>query len=203
MIFLKPIKNIKIGMNFSYEPSMPLSEDLNELICEYERMTEGYQQIKHIYAVAGLALYEAQCFEMGLRQAIICVEKYINSNIKTPEAYDLYDEKLSKLTLGKLLCEIRKFVEVEENTDEVLSKALGKRNYLTHHFFKDHALDFVNDNGRKQMLMELLESINIFRLANASIDCIARLFLKAMGIAEVDIDHIVQEYTRLRTQENG
>lgn len=193
------VDNIKIGMTFSYEPSMPLSDDLKDLLLEYENLTEEDEQSKHIYAVAGLALYWAQCFEMNLQQAIVGVEKFSHNTITTPEEYDLFDEKNSKMTMGRLLCEIRKVISVEKNIAELLEKALKKRNFLIHRFFKDYALDFMDTEGRKKMLSELLDYINLFKIADASIDCINRLFFNALGLTDPDIEKIIQEYKKMRT----
>ena len=193
------VDNLEIGMNFSYDPSMPLPDDLKELLYEYESLTEDHKQVKHIYAVAGLALYLAQSFEMSLQQVIICVEKFSHGNIATPEEYDLFDEKCSKMTLGNLLCETRKVISVEKSTDELLNEALKKRNFLVHHFFQDYSLDFIDADGRKKMLSKLLNDINLFKIADASIDCMNRLFLKALGVTDPDFESLIREYKKIQS----
>jgi hypothetical protein len=77
------------------------------------------------------------------------IEKSGKCKILTPDEYDDFQQKLSKRTLGQLIRELKKKITVEHNAEILLQDALDKRNYLTHHFFKEHSYDFGNAERRR------------------------------------------------------
>jgi len=189
---------IKIGMNFGYDESMPLFDDLKQLQDEFLALQDESQQSKQVYAIAGLCLYWAQCLEMGLQLAIVGVEKFVHGTVVSPEDYDIFSEACSKKTLGGLLSEARKHITIDQNADDLLHLANRKRNYFIHYYFKDRAFNFVDANGKKGMIAEMLKYIQLFRIADGLINCINEAFTELAGLTEDDIQQKIQECIDLR-----
>jgi len=121
-------------------------------------------QVKEIYARFGLAIYQAQCLEHGLVNALVVLDLIPNERHKAkyrPEWEGLVDSFMDskfELTLGRLIKLLDAVTTVPENLGKNLTSALKLRNYLAHHYFRERSEDFLSAKGRKRMFDELVES---------------------------------------------
>ena len=119
------------------------------------------EQIREVYARFGLAMYQAQCLERQL--AIILATKYGPGPTKiTSKGFNSLLNILFRRTLGQLVNDIGSIIEVNEDEKEQLKYALNKRNWLTHHYFWDRAVEFQSRDGRDSMISELQEAAEYF-----------------------------------------
>lgn len=120
-------------------------------MCDLESHSE---QIKEVYAQFGLAMYQAQCVERQL--AILLATAYgPGPKRMTRSQYDDLLASLFRKTFGGLFQTLRKTVDIPEDFETTLSKALDKRNWLAHHYFWERAGHFMTEPGRRVMIGEL------------------------------------------------
>lgn len=194
------VEKVEAGLTAPYSGSEPLAEDLIAIRDEYDHLSDGEQQ-KHVYACAGLALYRAQCFEAELTQVILSVKK-AKGKLLSPDEYEALDSKLSKKTLGGLIREVRDFVEINDHGEAVIEKALNARNSLTHGFFWRHAENMVTDRGRRKVMDDLLNSVQLFRVAEGVGIVTVRNMLRCMGSSQEEVDQLYEKMVkRLRAED--
>ena len=141
------------------------------------------EQIREVYAHAGLALYLAQCFEMSLQNFLIIHARLSDRSITLVEL-ESYEEGVQRQTLGGLLREVRQRVSFDSSAETVIGDALQKRNLLAHHYFKERAVDFMSPDGRDRMISELEDFQSCFKFADAVASSIAQAAGKVLGITD-------------------
>jgi len=109
---------------------------------------DGTQQ-KEVFARYGAAVYFAQVLEHGLVNLLIVAKQATGQS--TPSSIDDDFEKLFRLTMGALLKQTEKARLTVADT-ELWNDALKRRNRLAHHYFRDHAENFMSPEGRDLML---------------------------------------------------
>jgi hypothetical protein len=109
---------------------------------------------------------------------------------------------VNKKTLGQLLKVIRNQMSIDKFIEETLIKALEKRNYLFHHFFRTHNFAIFNELGRDKMISELKEIQNIFDKAHSMLNAMSSGLEKIAGFSpEEDFETIaklIQEGKRVK-----
>ncbi|QJY34701.1 hypothetical protein HND92_18095 [Diaphorobacter sp. JS3050] len=121
------------------------------------------EQVKEIYARFGLAIYQAQCLEHGLVNALVMLDLIPNERHKVKSRaqweglVDYFMDSKFELTLGKLIKSLSAVAAVPDNLAQDLASALKLRNYLAHHYFRERSEMFVSATGRRKMFDELIE----------------------------------------------
>ena len=157
------------------------------MIMIVEHIDPESAQIREVSARFGLAMYRAQCLERQL--AIIMATKYGPGPTRiTREEFDALQEGLFRRTLGQLVSEIGKLVEVNEDEKEQLKDALKKRNWLVHHYFWDRAVMFQSESGRASMISELQEIAEYFQALDEIYTNRTRVWGETVGITQLSID---------------
>jgi hypothetical protein len=128
-------------------------------------MVDENEQSKDLYAHFGLAMYMAQVFEYGVIGALVALrlpqkEKYSRENI------DAFIEGRYEKTLGALLKHLRAEMKVSDELEPILEKALKRRNYLAHHYFRERSEPLQTIDGRNDMIVELLADVSLFQEAD-------------------------------------
>ncbi|UWX03484.1 hypothetical protein H1235_10165 [Pseudoxanthomonas sp. NC8] len=121
------------------------------------------EQVKEIYARFGLAIYQAQCLEHGLVNALVMLDLIPNERHKAKSRseweglVDSFMDSKFELTLGRLIKALAAVTAVPDNLGQNLASALKLRNYLAHHYFRERSEAFVSAAGRRRMFDELVE----------------------------------------------
>lgn len=147
---------------------------------------------KEVFAFFGLASYTAQVLE----QALLCFAAMLHLSGKTGVTRELVDRLFDRLethTLGQLLAETRKVTTLSDHADALLRRAIGKRNFLTHHFFAEHAADFMLEDGRSAMIAELRAAVQLFHAATAEVDRLHAPFATRYGLTNDKVEAIMEE----------
>ena len=142
---------------------------------------------KEIYAFFGLAAYLAQVVEHGALSLAVILRISVPKRA-TRRVFDELYNSLSKRTLGRLLAACKKDLVLAEEDQKLLSKALDLRNRLTHHFFREHAINFAFAAGRETMMRELQEAISVLSDAD---DLLTRVYIplgEKFGLTQNFID---------------
>ncbi|MCO7255851.1 hypothetical protein KSI86_16975 [Dickeya oryzae] len=154
------------------------------------------EHCKEVYAYFGLAMYRAQCVEQSIVQLLIFFDFFIknvpafSTRDKWEEGFDRFDKELSEKTMGQLLNLIRKLEILDKDIEVILSTALKKRNWLAHSFFFEHALDFISENGRNNMIKELNNSIDVFNSVEDILNPISHNAALKYGLTDEVLDEI-------------
>jgi len=153
----------------------------------------GEQEIREIYALAGLAIYMAQVLEHGVCNCLLLLNvihvmqaKRRFLNYAHYENYvDTLEEQHFKRTFGSLIKAIKSSgIAVPQRLDDKLVESLTARNRLVHRFFRDHATDFVRSEGRAAMAHELKQMRVLFEETDQQLDTIAKSLLTVLGVNE-------------------
>ncbi len=152
-----------------------------------ERMPEipepDHDDPKEVYAFYGLAMYTAQLLEHSILNLAVGLFMH-NSPVLSRQVFDSAFTDLSRKTLGALLKAARSLTPIAGEAGELLSRALERRNYLTHHFFRAHADIFVHEQGRRLMLAELQAAIAEFLRADELVTPLYMAVWKRFGLDE-------------------
>lgn len=105
---------------------------------------------KEPYAFFGLAAYYAQVLEhSALNLALVL--RLPELNLVSKSLFDELYAELTRKTFGHLLKAAQAVAPISDADQRTLDEALELRNILTHHYFREHAEDFVSETGRGEM----------------------------------------------------
>jgi hypothetical protein len=140
------------------------------------------EQIREVYAVFGMAMYQAQNLEKGLA---ILFAVFDDSKLMTAWDYDARFAESFESTFGTL---VAKFAELpspgHEQLLKQLEKAVNDRNVLAHHYFWDRAAQFCSSEGRTEMIRELVEMGNCFESLDQELGQLARGIAQRRGLTK-------------------
>jgi len=164
-----------------------------------EELSDTDEEVKNVYANFGFAIYAAQCLEHGLVNSFIYLDlipskRDITKSPKDRESsVDAFASAHFEHTLGRMIGDLKKVTSVSPDLSEKLSKALEMRNWLAHHYFRERAQNFLISSGRKNMIFELQQAVNMFREADEHLSVTLNPLLEKYGITEESIARISQE----------
>lgn len=155
-----------------------IPEELPEWLKE---LPPSAAQRRETFARLGAAMYYAQCVE---QQLAILLATTLNPDFlnASPEERDrFFDEELRK-TLGRLVEALRQRISVSADTEKRLNRALQRRNWLAHNYFRERALDILTWEGRQRMIVELQETADDLRILDEELTRITESWLERLGI---------------------
>lgn len=161
------------------------------------------EEVKEIYAHFGLAIYQAQCLEFGLVNALVFLDhipnkrKLASSAAQWAESVDSFMERKFEFTLGRMIRELESITLVSTDLQDLLSSALKQRNWLAHGYFKDRAEDFLTQRGRAKMLEELQESQELLARADAALEGVIKPVRERIGLTD---EVLAATYEKLRVE---
>lgn len=143
---------------------------------------------KEVYARYGLAMYYAQVFETGLVTLLaIATTHQSKVPITRPEADAMFDE-LFGYTSGRLLKRLAGIMEVGGEGADDWQNAVRERNRLAHHYFRDHAENFVTTEGMQRMVDDADGVRELFERADLVTTAITRALLADVGVTDAQIE---------------
>jgi hypothetical protein len=129
---------------------------------------EESEQLKELYAHMGAAMSCAADLEVGLIHALLALdflsgyaEKIQREGMKNfdrptyEREFDKFFGDHQRLPMGELIKRFEKFAVSETKLVDQLRDTLKTRNFLTHHFFREHAATIHSRTGRASMIEEL------------------------------------------------
>jgi hypothetical protein len=143
------------------------------------------ENLHQLYAEFGMAAERAQVLELEAGNVILSFVALTVDPEKISAAdkvgYKKLVDEVDRKTLGNLLRHIRKIVEFDSSSEEIISEALSKRNYLVHGFFKKHNFSIYKESGQKIMRSELSEISKQMDIAHMHLTSISQLLEKVAG----------------------
>ena len=157
-----------------------------QLEAEFDGCTLDHA-VKQTYAIAGLALYQSQCFERGL-----LVLGLLPCAARAPGADELLqlERDLSELTLGKLFTRFLGEYSSELTLVNLLRDAVKRRNLLCHGFFFSQP-SLISVDAARAAAQVLIEHWQAFEKADFALRRIAVARLTELGLSVDDLDRVV------------
>lgn len=150
---------------------------------------ESYR-IREVYAYFGLTMYHIQCLERTLAMLVATV---YNSNADhiTREQFDTILEINFKKTLGHLIFNIKKSVDLPDDFEKKLADALEKRNFIAHNYFWKRAMKLSHTHGQEEILAELSQLSTYFEDMDRELTLVQRKWGYAKGVKDDSINQIM------------
>ena len=156
------------------------------------------KEIKPITDILGLAILDSQRLENQIAFMMLLVNEDFDFEDKDhDEKIDNYMLNLSKKTLGGLMTQIKRILEVSEDFNSILEEALDARNYLMHRLLNDQGENFLTRDGRKATLTLVKEKREILFQCYFFLDPIVQRLMKLRGFPmEYFTEEISEKYER-------
>lgn len=154
-----------------------------------------------LYAEYGIAAEKAQVLETEAGNVCLLFVALFAGTNGLDEAKKNFFKQLvqdvNRKTLGRLLEQIKKTVDFDPETVELVESALEKRNYLSHHFFRKHNFAINNENGRSEMILELKEIQSHLDKAYASLSSISSLLEQLINVGSKNTSNVIDKRANL------
>lgn len=143
------------------------------------------ENLHQLYADFGMVAEKAQVLELEAGNVILSfIALTVDPNNISPADKVVYKklvDEVDRKTFGNLLRQVRKVIEFDSSSEEVISDALSKRNYLVHGFFKTHNFAIYDDSGQVKMRQELSDISKQMDIAHMHLSAICQLLEKVAG----------------------
>jgi hypothetical protein len=138
---------------------------------------------KEVYAFFGLCAYFAQVLERGLINLAVILNARGITSVTRRAVEDAFD-RAEHRTLGQLIADVRRKVDVPPDLESALNRALDDRNFLMHRFFAVHDTDFASTAGRRAMIAELAELTRGFQQTDGGVESMTLPLWAKIGITK-------------------
>jgi len=156
---------------------------------------------KEVFAFYGLAMYQAQVLETALLNLLVALQACGRAGV-TRTDIDAWFASHETKTFGTLVASVRRLTPISDEVEELVREALGGRNHLAHHFFREHAEDFISVSGARRMIEALRIQISLFQKAQQAFEAICEPILGKLGVSQTLIDMLMNEaYQRARASD--
>lgn len=155
-----------------------------------ENLDYDSQQRRETFALYGLAMYHAQCFEKSL--VIIVSAAYNNEYLKSDfnKREELFSSSFKKTT-GQLVSKLKEMVKIPDDFENTLIVAVKKRNWLAHDYFWENSYSIMTTEGREKMINELQELSDYFsKMDERMVNMYQKIFNKIGLTEEVVLNHL-------------
>lgn len=152
-----------------------------------------------LYARFGIASEAAQVQEMEAGNLAIAYLAVIVDTAKiTPaetEVLRAVINDLNRKTVGAMFRLLKEFSTIDQAIRDILDKALERRNYLTHRFFRTHNFAIQSEAGRAAMIEELDQILADLQMGHQMLDAMTNSALALRGL-RTDISGAVEKFVR-------
>lgn len=123
---------------------------------------------------------------------------FVNTDDITDEQTEIFRaviDDLNRKTLGAMFREIRKIAKIDQELLTIMDKALERRNYLTHNFFRSHNFAIQTKAGWADMISELKDIAGDIRYGLAVISTMTNA-LNELGGHTAKLERLNKKYIR-------
>jgi hypothetical protein len=167
------------------------------------------EHTKEVFAHFGLAYYLSGVFEAGITNGLLLLDflaaqadqlrqggrKNFDRG-KFEREFDTFLDRQYAKTLGNLIKRIHELTGMDQSLKDAIAAAKVRRNYLAHHFFREHAEDFARRTGRDKMLEELAQAQAEFESVDQRISAYVRTATEKMGLKTDGMEAYVEQYIK-------
>jgi hypothetical protein len=141
--------------------------------------------LRDLYVAYGQTAEMAQVLELEAGNFALAYCSLVfdpeNLTLEDRYAFKALSDDVDRRTFGNRLKHIREVGTISESIETSLNDALGKRNYLTHKFFRAHNFAIHSEEGRKAMATELDEIYRTLSVAHSILSGMTHTFTEAFG----------------------
>lgn len=162
-------------------------------------------EVKELYAYFGHSFYCANILEFGVVNAL-CTLDLLEKREDFPDKevwkniIDKHYDDSFKNSFGKLLKKIelhRKSIPELESVVSAVTACVDRRNFLAHHFWREHATSLFTKEGRAKMIKELEEASELFFRTDQALEKLIQPIDDRYGITaearSAEFDRMIQE----------
>lgn len=157
-----------------------------------EKLDFDSQQRRETFALYGLAMYHAQCFEKSLVMVVSVAfnKEYFKSSYEKRE--ELFSNTFRK-TAGQLVVKLKGMVKASDELENDLVEAVKKRNWLAHDYFWGNSYNLLTTDGRDKMLNELHEISEYFSKMDERMTKIYQRIFNKIGLTDDKVKKHLEE----------
>ena len=162
-------------------------------------------EIRETFAYYGRAVYAFSVVEVALAHVLLFAQflkdvrdDYIASRGKGFDRkqyernFDAFMEEQFAQTMGNLMRRVEKFGAFDDALKGRIADAKKRRDFLTHHYWRERSIDFATSAGRERMREELNADAEMFQQLDHDIDAASAPLRTALGIK----DEVLEDYNR-------
>lgn len=154
------------------------------------------KEIKPITDLLGLAVLDSQRLEYSLAFMMLLVQRDITFfDSEFNHAIDEYMENLSKKTLGNLIRQLEKLIDISPGFSDRLMEALEARNYLVHGLLNDVGEQLLKAESRKIVLQKIKSKRKVLYDTTVFLDPFIQVLMQQRGMdPKKVIDKVASEF---------
>ncbi len=160
-------------------------------------MREEAWDIRETFAYFGRTFYMASALETGLAHALMFTdflhsvkEEFLKDGGKSfdrtryEQEFDAFMDKQFAQTMGNIMRKVEKLADFSDELRARIAAAKKRRDFLTHHFWRERARAFVTMKGRAAMRAELKADMNMFEKLDRDVNAALLPARKRLGIKD-------------------
>ncbi len=147
------------------------------------------KQMTPIFEQIGATVQSSQQMEFAIGFSLTML-KQLHSTMFTDAEFDGSMDLFSQKTLGRLIGEYKKHINLDNNAIDALKLTLDERNYIIHKFFNENLESMVTVKGREAALNRLREARNNIHPGFVVLDSIVK---SLMETSDMDVNEILSE----------
>lgn len=175
-----------------------------------EEMDEEAWDTRETFAYFGRTFYLASVLEVGLAHALMFSE-FMHSVKQGFEkdrgksfnraayeaAFDTFMDKQFAQTMGNIIKKVEKLPEFSVELRARIAEVKKRRDFITHHFWRERSVEFASSKGRAALRTELEADMNLFAQVDREVNAALLPVRQKLGIKE----EWLEEHTKKMVQE--
>jgi hypothetical protein len=174
---------------------MKYPRDYPKAITEFEALDNDHKE-PYLFAFLGYSIYIGQHFEKLLMN-IIWAHKIVNRRNETNAQLNTFFDKFEfgKITMGALVWEVRRILNLAEKETAKVENLLRQRNYIVHTYFKVNNNLLYAPNGYKVIIKDLLTFINDTNEFEQEMEKYLLQYIEKLGFTKEHVQREIEEET--------
>lgn len=165
------------------------------------------EHVREVFAYFGRAYYVAGVLETGLAIALLQInflarvrDQYLADQGKSFDRaayeaeFDRFIEDQHAQTLGNLIKRVSALPDLSDDLKARLREAKKRRDFLSHHYFRERAVEFSSRAGRDKMIVELHETGNMFESLDREVYAALAAIRAKLGMTDKRFQHYLARF---------
>jgi hypothetical protein len=168
-----------------------------------ENLDDDSWERREVFAYFGSAMYMASVLEVGLSHVLMHGQfmKQVRDNYiatrgkcfdrkKYEDDFDAFMRNKFAQTMGNLIKRVEEFAGFDDDLKARIVAAKQRRDFLTHHYWRETSVKFYTSAGRAEMVEELNADTEMFRKLDRDIEAATKHIRESIGMD----DKVVEAY---------
>ena len=162
-------------------------------------------EIRETFAYYGRAVYMSSVVEVALAHVLLFAQfmKKVRDNYIATKGkgfdrnqyecdFDTFMDDQFAQTMGNLMKRVERFGGFDDALKARIGDAKKRRDFLTHHYWRERSIDFATSAGRERMREELNADAEMFEKLDRDIDAASAPLRADLGLKE----EMLEDYSR-------